>query len=148
MPTLYQGSYILILQLTAPVADLAVGRLGRFDFAAGHYLYVGSAFGPGGLPARLDHHRRAHKARPHWHIDYLRPHAQLREIWAAPGPERLECRWCRILAAHPALSAPVRGFGSRDTGCLAHLFFTPAAPDLGLLGAAGEGAGRVHGPDA
>lgn len=131
-----QGSYILLLQLTAPVADLAIGRLGRYDFAAGYYLYVGSAFGPGGLPARLAHHQRAHKPRPHWHIDYLRPHAQLVAIWAAPGPERLECRWCRALAAHPALSAPVRGFGSRDTGCVAHLFFSAEPPDLGLLGGA------------
>lgn len=145
---MHQGSYILILRLAAPLADLAVGRLGRFDFAAGYYLYVGSAFGPGGLPARLAHHQRAHKPRPHWHIDYLRPHAQLLEIWAAPGPERLECRWCNTLAAHPALSAPVRGFGSRDTGCVAHLFSTPAAPDLGLLGESEGSVSRVQGPDA
>ncbi len=128
-----KGSYILILQLDHPVAGLQVGRLGRFDCAAGFYLYVGSAYGPGGLAARLAHHRRRQKARPHWHIDHLRAEARLREAWTMAGPERMECAWCRAMAAHPALSAPIPGFGSRDTGCRSHLYYLPRAPHPSLL---------------
>ncbi len=36
-----------------------MGRLGRFDIIPGYYAYVGSAFGSGGLPARLGHHLKS-----------------------------------------------------------------------------------------
>jgi Uri superfamily endonuclease len=128
-----KGSYILVLQLEAPVASLQIGRLGRFDFAAGFYLYAGSAFGPGGLAARVAHHTRREKARPHWHIDYLRAVARLREAWTVGFPERLEWDWCRAMAAHPALSAPVKGFGASDTPCATHLFYSARRPHPSLL---------------
>jgi Uri superfamily endonuclease len=128
-----KGSYILILRLDQPLHDLPIGRLGRFDFASGIYLYVGSAFGAGGLPARLAYHQRRHKPRPHWHIDYLRAEACLCEAWSVSGGGRLECVWCRALAAHPAVSTPVPGFGSRDTGCPTHLFYLPCPSRLGFL---------------
>jgi Uri superfamily endonuclease len=122
------GSYILVLEVERPVHRLQVGKFGCFDVAAGFYLYVGSAFGSGGLPARLAHHARREKPRMHWHVDYLRREAVLHEAWIAAGPERLECVWCRALAAHPALTIPIPRFGARDTGCAAHLFYTPKAP--------------------
>lgn len=128
-----KGSYILILRLDQPLTALPIGRLGRFDFAPGVYLYVGSAFGAGGLAARLAYHQRRHKARPHWHIDYLRAAARLCEAWTVAGGDRLECVWCRALAAHPVVSAPVPGFGSRDTGCPTHLFYLPCPARLAFL---------------
>lgn len=128
-----KGSYILILRLEQPRADLPIGRLGRFNFAPGYYLYVGSAFGSGGLTARLAYHQRRHKTRPHWHIDYLRAEARLCEAWSVAGAGRLECHWCRALAAQPGVSMPVAGFGSRDTGCPAHLFYLPSPPRFSLL---------------
>lgn len=128
-----KGSYLLVLQLVQPVAGLQVGRLGRFDFAPGYYLYVGSAFGSGGLEARLAYHRRRQKDHPHWHLDYLRAHARLREAWTVAGPAHLECVWCRQLAEAPGVSRPVPGFGSRDTGCPSHLFYLPRAPHPTLL---------------
>lgn len=128
-----KGSYILVLQLDAPLTGLAIGRLGRFDFASGYYIYVGSAFGSGGIEARLAHHRRREKLHPHWNIDYLRAHTRLREAWTVAGPERLECRWCKAMAAHPALSIPAPRFGSRDTGCAAHLFYLPHPPRSAML---------------
>ncbi len=127
-----KGSYILVLHLDQPVTGLVVGRLGQFDFAAGFYLYVGSAFGSGGLASRLAYHQRV-KARPHWHIDYLRAHAALHEIWSVAASARMECRWCQALLVHPAVSAPIPGFGSRDTGCFSHLFYCPHAPPSNLL---------------
>jgi Uri superfamily endonuclease len=128
-----KGSYILVFQLDHAVDDLQVGRLGRFHFPAGSYLYVGSAFGSGGLAARLSHHERREKARPHWHIDYLRAHAYLREVWAVSSDARMECLWCAALAAEPGVSIPAPGFGSRDTGCRSHLFYLPRPPRSSLL---------------
>lgn len=144
-----KGSYILILRLDRPLPGLQIGRLGRFDFGAGFYLYVGSAYGPGGLEARLAYHLRRHKPRPHWHIDYLRAQARLCEAWAVAGPERMECAWCAAMAAHPALSAPAPGFGSRDTRCHTHLFYLPRAPHPSLLtgiilGAAADQPGELQ----
>ncbi len=123
-----KGSYILVLQLDHTVDDLQVGRLGIFSFPVGYYLYVGSAFGAGGLSARLRHHERREKPRLHWHIDYLRAHAHLHEIWTVSGPLRMECRWCATLASAPDVSIPAVGFGSRDTGCRSHLFHLSRPP--------------------
>lgn len=123
-----KGSYLLVLYLDRDIRQLQIGRLGSFDFAAGYYLYVGSAFGSGGLAARLAYHLRRTKLHPHWHIDYLRTHAQLLEAWTVSGPERLECRWCARLAAMPVLHIPVRKFGASDSRCPAHLFYTPVRP--------------------
>ena len=128
-----KGSYILLLQLSHALYGLQVGRLGRFDFAPGVYMYVGSAFGAGGLSARLAYHLRRQKARPHWHIDYLRAHGQLREAWTVAGPVRYECVWCRALAATHGVQVPVPGFGSRDTGCSSHLFYLPRPAHPSLL---------------
>jgi Uri superfamily endonuclease len=128
-----KGSYILVLQLEWPVAGLTVGRLGRFDFAAGYYLYIGSALGPGGLEARLAHHQQRQKARPHWHIDYLRSEARLCEAWLVVSPAHLEQPWCQILSANSLVSAPVYGFGASDSTCASHLFYLPRAPHPSLL---------------
>lgn len=121
-----RGTYLLHCWLAQPLAQFAIGRLGRFDLAPGHYYYVGSAFGPGGIAARLRRHSTVEK-RPHWHIDYLRPHVELREIWAAVADERLECRWCSVLVRLPELSRPIPHFGASDTGCGGHLFYAAEA---------------------
>lgn len=115
------GTYALQLHLSKPVQQ-EIGRLGRFLFPAGELIYVGSAFGPGGLRARLGRHlNRAGKR--HWHIDTLLPAAQLVGFWATTFPSRLECRWVATLAALPGASCPARGLGSSDCrhGCPAHL---------------------------
>lgn len=49
------GTYILILK-SAVTRRVRVGRLGNLQLCAGYYVYIGSAFGPGGLRARIDHH--------------------------------------------------------------------------------------------
>lgn len=123
-----KGTYILILQLDQFLTGLQIGKLGVFDLVPGYYLYVGSAFGAGGLNVRLAHHRRKHKPRPHWHIDYLRPVTRLREAWTVSGPERYEIRWCQAMAALPDLSMPIPNFGASDSRCRTHLFYTPRPP--------------------
>lgn len=128
-----KGSYLLIMRLDRELADLEVGRLGRFTFAAGFYLYIGSAFGAGGVRARLAHHARRHKPRPRWHIDYLRAHAALVETWSLVSEARLEQPLAAVLRAAPGLSAPVGRFGASDARSGSHLFYTPRRPPMDLL---------------
>jgi Uri superfamily endonuclease len=91
-------------------------------FQSGFYLYVGSAFGAGGVRARVNHHLQA-STRPHWHIDYLKPHVSVREVWLSYDRKRREHLWARFLSSMPGISVPMPGFGSSDCGCEAHLFF-------------------------
>ena len=70
------GTYALLLASTATRCLYALGGLGSLTLRPGWYVYVGSAFGPGGVCARLAHHRKR-AARPHWHVDYLRLHTRL-----------------------------------------------------------------------
>lgn len=113
------GTYLLLLRLEDD-REIAIGRLGTLLFPRGYYLYIGSARGPGGLQARLARHCRRGK-HPRWHIDYLRGHANLIEIWAAECDERLECFWAQQLA-QLSPSRPIPHFGSSDCRCLSHLF--------------------------
>ncbi|HWQ15348.1 MAG TPA: GIY-YIG nuclease family protein [Roseiflexaceae bacterium] len=140
-----KGTYLLILRLDHEAA-LRVGRLGQFTFAAGFYLYVGSAFGPGGLPARLSYHQQRARPHPHWHIDYLRPHARLIEAWAIGCGASIERGLVDTLAALPELSVPARRFGASDSDRRSHLLYTPRRPSSRALTsaiiAAAEGAGE------
>jgi len=113
------GTYLLLLRLGED-REIEIGRLGSLLFLRGYYLYVGSARGPGGLQARLTSHCRRAKP-PRWHIDHLRGHANLIEIWAVESDERLECLWAQQLAQlTPA--RPIPHFGSSDCRCPSHLF--------------------------
>ena len=127
-PEACSGTYLLLMRLSRG-QSLNVGRLGSFKFRRGWYLYVGSAFGPGGVAARCNHHRRV-SARPRWHVDYLRLAAPLRAIWFCHAQEPLEHRWAGALAGELGLEAPVEGFGASDCDCPSHLFHLPKAPDL------------------
>lgn len=119
------GTYVLFIAVTA-ATELAVGRLGTLRFEAGHHAYVGSAFGPGGLEARLRRHLRADKRR-HWHIDYLLDAASVTRIWTVAGLERLECQLAGQLAATRGAGL-VAGFGASDCGCSSHLVTLPRLP--------------------
>ncbi|MBW2289032.1 MAG: GIY-YIG nuclease family protein [Deltaproteobacteria bacterium] len=119
------GTYALLLELPA-VSSLRVGRLGPMTFEAPVYLYSGSAFGPGGLAARLTHHLRT-SPKPHWHIDYLRSIASVSRVWTTADPRRLECAWSA--AARSLRGArEVAGFGASDCRCTSHLVELPRIP--------------------
>jgi len=131
MPPENAGTYVLILHLPCP-ATVDVGRLGRFQFPDGWYVYVGSARGPGGLAARVSRHRRSSKPR-HWHVDYLRVHAHPVAIWYAIGAQKRECAWAEILSRLPDASIPAPRFGASDCRCPAHLIHFDAPPDRSLF---------------
>ncbi len=64
------GTYALLLTVKRRLRP-TIGRLGALAAAAGCYVCSGTAFGPGGLRARLRHHLGIAQ-RLHWQIDYLR----------------------------------------------------------------------------
>ena len=113
------GTYVLLLTL-ADQRSLQIGKLGRYRFRKGRYCYVGSAFGPGGLAARLAHHARR-AARPHWHIDYLRSACELHSAWYSQDGVRHEHVWAALLSALDGVTRPVSGFGASDCTCKSHL---------------------------
>jgi Uri superfamily endonuclease len=119
------------MQLPSPIKQLMVGRLGTYDFAAGYYLYVGSAFGPGGVQSRVRRHMKRVKTRTFWHIDYLSEHTRMCQVWSIVCPIRLEQPWCQALENHYPM--PVLGFGASDSSCSSHLFYAPREPSIPLL---------------
>jgi len=122
------GTYALIL--FCPKGKLVqIGKLGRLQLRRGFYVYVGSALGPGGVRARIAHHR-AVSPRPHWHIDYLRPHTRLDRIWYSHRRVCREHRWACIISGMRGASIPIAGFGSSDCKCKAHLFFFTRRPSF------------------
>src|SRR5664280_171056 len=103
------------------------GRLGALRLRSGFYVYVGSALGPGGVRARRAHHRKLSR-RPHWHIDYLRAHTRVEEIWYCLDTRRLEHIWAEHIRLTEGASVPLVGFGSTDCRCESHLFFFERRP--------------------
>lgn len=122
------GTYVLLLHLDDDTT-LTIGRLGTFDFPAGWYTYVGSAFGAGGLLGRIKHHLQP-TDRPHWHIDYLRQAAPVQEIWLSPDTERREDDWVDLMVDIPGAVALIEGFGASDTTNETHLFYFDIKPSL------------------
>ena len=124
--TAQPGTYALILRALA-AQDIQVGRLGRLLVLPGVYVYVGSAFGPGGLMARVGRHQRKPPA-PHWHIDHLRRVTELVEVWFTYDPIPREHEWADIFRNLPGAGIPLKGFGASDCGCKAHLFYFETKP--------------------
>ncbi|MDK2973768.1 MAG: hypothetical protein PWP08_139 [Methanofollis sp.] len=121
-----KGIYCLVLENDG--CDLEVGRLGPVRFNAGRHLYVGSALGPGGLPARVGRHFRlaaAKDRRPRWHIDrlLLSPAFALEGAVCGATEKRLECRLANAIGGKR-----VSGFGCTDCTCDSHLFYRQDDP--------------------
>lgn len=116
------GTYVLVWTFSRETT-IRVGALGERAFAPGHYVYVGSAFGPGGF-SRVDRHRelaRGDRDVRHWHIDYLlgSPETRLEAVATFPGVDR-ECSLARSLPG-----APVSDVGASDCDCPAHVLAVP-----------------------
>ncbi|QGU31920.1 DUF123 domain-containing protein [Thermochromatium tepidum ATCC 43061] len=126
-----RGTYLvrLIPEHSGPVR---IGRLGTLMLTGGELLYVGSALGPGGLAARCRHHGRV-TARPHWHLDSLRPHCRVPGCWVARGLKRREHVWARLLGTLPGASWPLARFGASDCDCPAHLIRLEQRPETTTL---------------
>ena len=125
------GTYALILQ-AARAQTIVIGSLGTLVVRPGFYVYTGSAFGPGGLPARVGRHLRQTDVR-HWHIDYLKPAAAIQEVWFSYHPVSLEHTWAHAFQHAPGAVLPLPGFGSSDCRCLTHLFYFEQAVSTDIL---------------
>lgn len=124
------GTYLLVLRCST-AARLRVGSLGEMMVHPGFYLYVGSAFGLGGLRARVGRHI-AGQGVLRWHIDYLRRVTQPVETWSAPE-QSCEHEWAQALASAARVSVPLARFGASDCHCPAHLFFLKGDLDSAWL---------------
>ncbi len=123
------GTYALILRNYSK-ATIQIGRWGRICVNPGYYSYIGSAFGPGGVRARVLRHLRKEK-RKHWHIDYLREFMEPVGIWCTHDRHRLEHIWARSLSDLGSIT-PIHGFGCSDCHCDSHLFHAATESALGL----------------
>lgn len=104
----------MLIEVARPVR-VTVGRFGEFRFAAGRYIYTGSA--RRNFEARVARHLRREKTL-RWHIDYLLTAPGVR----VAGVRRHGEDECAINRATPG-SVPVPGFGASDcrAGCGSHL---------------------------
>jgi Uri superfamily endonuclease len=111
------GAYALILELAEPV--ILCRSNGPHQFAPGRYVYAGSAYGPGGLRARVGRHFRESKA-IRWHVDQLTCRAGTLQAVLIEGGS--ECEIVTTLTATGEFHIPLKGFGSTDCGrCRSHL---------------------------
>ena len=125
-----KGTYVLIASV-CQMKRLEIGSLGKFDIVPGFYAYVGSAFGSGGLRARIGHHLES-TAAPHWHIDYLLQLATPVEVWYSTQNRKLERHWADLLAELPGFRVPIHRFGSSDyhRSRSSHLFYSKRRPSF------------------
>lgn len=107
-------TYQLIIHVENEIT-ITVGRLGRFRFPAGYYIYTGSA--RRGMKNRLARHQRRDK-KLFWHIDYLLNHSNVNIIGIRTFVEP-ECVMNHRLDG--VIIAP--GFGASDcrAKCKSHL---------------------------
>jgi Uri superfamily endonuclease len=138
------GTYALLFSSAAD-RPVLVGQLGRLHVCRGFYVYIGSAFGPGGVQARVAHHR-APSIHPHWHIDYIQGVTQLQEIWWTHDLMRREHQWADLFKRMRGASIPLRGFGSSDCACESHFYFLATRPSFSVFRKHLRHAFPDHGP--
>ncbi len=128
------GIYILLVEVSAPIALRFDKRGSRVAWLPpGCYAYVGSAWGPGGLEARLGRHLGYRRGkRLHWHIDRL-----LSSGFAAPRGyvAAIGCREEGGVAACLAERyEPIEGFGATDDDSVSsHLFLLGRSYGCGMV---------------
>ena len=107
-------SYQLFINVTKEI-NLKVGKLGRFIFPIGSYVYTGSA--KKNIDKRIERHF-AKKKKLHWHIDYLLNNDAVKIIDIKKS-EIIEC----ILNKKINGTTIIKGFGSSDCNlcCGSHL---------------------------
>ena len=121
-----KGIYSLVIYLASDKV-IRIGKLGRFQFKRGYYVYSGSAMG--GLKARIARHKRREKT-IHWHIDYLLKEAKIVEVFVHTEGQWTECRLNEMIFGIKGAEPAVSGFGSSDCRCEGHLAYFREGPGL------------------
>lgn len=120
------GTYLLLFHNRINQA-IEIGKIGTMEVQQGYYLYVGSAFGSGGIKARVNRHIRQDKTLK-WHIDYLRSHCCLERVFINYSANKQESNWVEKLQQQSSFSTGFNGFGASDSHHSSHLFFSPSLP--------------------
>ena len=109
-------SYQLFIKVAKEI-DLKVGKLGRFIFPIGSYVYTGSA--KTNIDKRIERHL-SKKKKLHWHIDYLLNNDAV-QIIDTKKSQMTECN----LNKKTKGTIIIDGFGSSDCNlsCKSHLKF-------------------------
>ena len=107
-------SYQLFINVTKEI-NLKVGKLGRFIFPVGSYVYTGSA--KTNIDKRIERHL-AKKKKLHWHIDYLLNNDAV-QIIDSKKSQMTECSLNKKTKGRII----IEGFGSSDCNlyCRSHL---------------------------
>jgi len=105
------GTYLLLLHISE---DITIDRRGQtIELSKGIYIYVGSAFGAGGLASCLHRHVRKQKKK-HWHIDQVTMHRASETIGIAISiNQKNECNLYKLLSKIDEFS-PIPGIGNSD----------------------------------
>jgi len=112
-----KGAYAILICLSYP-AEVSFGR-NQATIEPGWHAYAGSAFGPGGIKARLRRHLAPEK-KLHWHVDRITTRASRLIAFAIEGGS--ECDIMARLARSGHFLPGPEGFGSSDCAtCEAHL---------------------------
>lgn len=115
-----KGTYIIFIRIDKEI--LITLSKEKTLIKPGYYLYVGSAFGRGGLSSRLHRHIRKLKKK-HWHIDQI----TMSKSSAIEGigimiDKKTECKISKLLTDLPSF-IPIVGFGNSDcNSCVSHFF--------------------------
>ncbi|MCJ9428879.1 DUF123 domain-containing protein [Kordiimonas marina] len=113
-----KGAYVLVFRLASGI-DVSLKGKAPAHLAPGWYLYAGSAYGGGGMQARLRRHFLRDK-KIHWHIDRLATEAA--DIMAFAEPDGSECGLVDRLMKTGQYIHIMPGFGSSDCQtCESHL---------------------------
>jgi Uri superfamily endonuclease len=118
------GAYLLHLRISR-TRRISVGALGDIRFAAGSYIYVGSA--RRSIAPRVARHRRLAKDKTgklRWHIDYLLVHPCTRLVAVSVLRGAEECSWSQRISRRRGSSIAAPRFGASDcrSGCRTHLY--------------------------
>jgi Uri superfamily endonuclease len=114
------GSYILFIHI---IEQIPVSfRRKTAVLEPGYYLYIGSAYGGGGLSSRLHRHIRKSKKK-HWHIDQvtMSKSSSIEGIAVSIGKDN-ECEIAQKLSKIEGMNS-IEGFGNSDcNSCSSHFF--------------------------
>jgi endonuclease-3 len=120
-----KGTYVLIV-LVKRNKKIKVGKLGKFLFKKGYYVYVGSAFGKiMNIKNRIKRYKKLveeKRGNLKWHIDYLlvTKDVEITDVIIFRN-RKIECEIAKKLKVKAKI--PVKKFGSSDCKCPAHLFY-------------------------
>lgn len=129
--TANKGTYLLVLESHKQQA-IQIGKYGEMSLKRGIYLYIGSAFGSGGIKARVGRHLADGKSL-RWHIDYLRRVSDVCAVYVSYEQRRLEDDWVERFVKSGDYTSPMSGFGASDSSNTSHLFFTRNEPSREIV---------------